>query len=154
TLQQIAKNIRVLWTRIYTVGQIILNPTEKCFQQHSFFLLPGSNMAISATDTLGDPTSPQHENPGQCLGFSALLPFLGAPLLRVVTQSYLPEVAYAQVVYGASIMSFLEGALVVIMGLCLLKALETILTLVATFSLDATLTLKEMWPEKKIKTVD
>jgi hypothetical protein len=35
-----------------------------------------------------------------------------------------------------------------------LKALETILTLVATFSLDATLTLKEMCPEKKIKTVD
>uniref|UniRef100_A0A8C7JM06 Uncharacterized protein n=1 Tax=Oncorhynchus kisutch TaxID=8019 RepID=A0A8C7JM06_ONCKI len=121
-----------------------------------------------------DPTSPQHENPGQCLGFSALLPFLGAPLLRVVTQSYLPEVAYAQVVYGhdwmnlgnsvvPSLLAWLalhsrdniaEGALVVIMGLCLLKALETILTLVATFSLDATLTLKEMWPEKKIKTVD
>uniref|UniRef100_A0A673WC30 Transmembrane protein 69 n=1 Tax=Salmo trutta TaxID=8032 RepID=A0A673WC30_SALTR len=146
-----------------------------------------------------EPTSPQHENPGQCLGYSALLPLLGAPLLIAVTQSYLPEVAYAQVVYGASIMSFLggarwgfslpkgmvpsllaylvlhcrdniaEGALVVIMGLGLalhnnqtllpgypgwLKALETILTLVATFSLDATLTLKKMCPERKSKTVD
>lgn len=59
-----------------------------------------------------------------------------------------------------------EGALVVIIGLgralhnnqTLLPGypgwLKTILTLVATFSLDATLTLKEMFPEKKIKTVD
>uniref|UniRef100_A0A8C8M7U7 Uncharacterized protein n=1 Tax=Oncorhynchus tshawytscha TaxID=74940 RepID=A0A8C8M7U7_ONCTS len=118
-----------------------------------------------------DTTSPQHENPGQCLGFSALLPFLGAPLLIAVTHSYLPEVAFpAQhdwMNLGNSVVPSLlawlalhsrdniaEGALVVIMGLCLLKALETILTLVATFSLDATLTLKEMCPEKKIKTVD
>ncbi|XP_029581085.1 transmembrane protein 69 [Salmo trutta] len=147
--------------------------------------------------------------PALYLGFSGLLPFLGAPLLMAVTQSYLPEVAYAQVVYGASIVSFLggarwgfalpegspaqpdwmnlgnsvvpsllawlallcrdnitEGALVVIMGLGLalhydltllpgypgwFKAMRTILTLVATFSLVATLTLQKMCPEKKIK---
>lgn len=147
--------------------------------------------------------------PALYLGFSGLLPFLGVPLLMAVTQSYLPEVAYAQVVYGASIVSFLggarwgfalpegspaqpdwmnlgnsvvpsllawlallcrdnitEGALVVIMGLGLalhydltllpgypgwFKAMRTILTLVATFSLVATLTLQKMCLEKKIK---
>uniref|UniRef100_A0A3P8ZEY1 Uncharacterized protein n=2 Tax=Esox lucius TaxID=8010 RepID=A0A3P8ZEY1_ESOLU len=131
------------------------------------------------------------------LGFSGLLPFLGTPLLMSVTQSYLPEVAYAQMVYGASILSFLggfalpegspahtdwmnlsnsvvpsllawmallcrdniaEGALIVNRGVVLalhyditllpgypswFKAIRTILTLVVTFSLVATLTLKE-----------
>lgn len=56
--------------------------------------------------------------PALYLGFSGLLPFLGAPLLMAVTQSYLPEVAYSQVVYGASIMSFLGGAR---WGFCLPK---------------------------------
>uniref|UniRef100_A0A4W5M965 Transmembrane protein 69 n=1 Tax=Hucho hucho TaxID=62062 RepID=A0A4W5M965_9TELE len=209
-----SQNIWVLWTRID-----ILNPTEKCFLQHCrfysqgptwrsrllqvsdpqvhrllcLFALPGAPRSHGPWERR-EPTSPQHENLGQCLGFSALLPFLGAPLLIAVTQSYLPEVAYAQVVYGGSpaqhvwmnlgisvvpsLLAWLalhcrdniaEGALVVIMGLGLalhndqtllpgypgwLKALGTILTLVATFSLDAILTLKEMCPEKKIKTVD
>ncbi|KAL0966285.1 hypothetical protein UPYG_G00293390 [Umbra pygmaea] len=147
--------------------------------------------------------------PALYIGFSSVLPFLGAPLLMAITHSYLPEVAYAQVVYGASIVSFLggarwgfalpegspaqpdwmnlgnsvvpsllawlallcrdniaEGSLVVIMGLGLalhyditllpgypswFKAMRTILTLVATFSLVATLTLKGMYPEKKLK---
>lgn len=148
--------------------------------------------------------------PALYLGFSGLTPFLAAPLLMAVTQSYYPEVAYAQVVYGASIVSFLggarwgfalpegspakpdwmnlgnsvvpsllawlallckdnitEGALMVVMGLGLslhydltllpgypgwFKVMRTILTLVATFSLVATLTLKEFFPEKKMKT--
>ncbi|XP_071773824.1 transmembrane protein 69-like isoform X1 [Centroberyx gerrardi] len=147
--------------------------------------------------------------PALYLGFSGLVPFLSAPLLMAATQSFYPEVAYAQVVYGASIVSFLggarwgfaipegsparpdwmnlgnsvvpsllawlallcrdnvaEGALVVIMGLGLslhydltllpgypawFKAMRTVLTLVATFSLVATLTLKKFCTEKKIK---
>ncbi|XP_022068607.1 transmembrane protein 69-like [Acanthochromis polyacanthus] len=149
--------------------------------------------------------------PALYLGFSGLIPFLSAPLLMAATQSFYPEVAYAQMVYGASIVSFLggarwgfaipegspaqpdwmnlgnsvvpslvawlallcrdniaEGALVVIMGLGLslhydltllpgypawFKAMRTILTLVATFSLVATLALKEFCPEKKIKEI-
>ncbi|XP_056148820.1 transmembrane protein 69 isoform X2 [Lampris incognitus] len=151
----------------------------------------------------------QAPKPALYLGFSGLIPFLSAPLLMVVTQSFCPEVAYMQVVYGASIVSFLggarwgfaipegsparpdwmnlgnslvpsllawlallcrdnvaEGALVVIMGLGLslhydltllpsypawFKAMRTILTLVATFSLVTTLTLKKFCPEKKLK---
>ncbi|XP_038574443.1 transmembrane protein 69-like isoform X1 [Micropterus salmoides] len=151
----------------------------------------------------------QAPKPALYLGFSGLLPFLSAPLLMAATQSFYPELAYAQVVYGASIVSFLggarwgfaipagspaqpdwmnlgnsvlpsllawlallcrdniaEGALVVIMGLGLslhfdltllpgypswFKAMRTVLTLVATFSLVATLTIKQFYPEKKIK---
>ncbi|XP_051249165.1 transmembrane protein 69-like [Dicentrarchus labrax] len=154
-------------------------------------------------------TLAQAPKPALYLGFSGLIPFLSAPLLMAATQSFYPELAYAQVVYGASIVSFLggsrwgfaipagspaqpdwmnlgnsvvpsllawlallcrdniaEGALVVIMGLGLslhydltllpgypswFKAMRTILTLVATFSLVATLTMKKFCTEKKIR---
>lgn len=147
--------------------------------------------------------------PALYLGFSGLLPFMSAPLLMAATQSFYPEVAFAQMVYGASIVSFLggarwgfaipegspaqpdwmnlgnsvvpslvawlamlcrdniaEGSLLVIMGLGLslhydltllpgyppwFKAMRTVLTLVATFSLVATLALKQSCPEKKIR---
>lgn len=138
----------------------------------------------------------QAPKPALYLGFSGLIPFLSAPLFMAATQSFHPEVAYAQMAYGASIVSFLggarwgfampagspakpdwmnlgnsvvpsllawlallcrdnitEGALVVIMGLGLslhydlsllpgypvwFRAMRTVLTLVATFSLVAT----------------
>ncbi|XP_072219127.1 transmembrane protein 69-like [Leuresthes tenuis] len=153
----------------------------------------------------------QAPKPALYLGFSGLIPFLSAPLLMAATQSFYPEVAYAQMVYGASIVSFLggarwgfaippgspappdwmnlgnsvvpsllawlallcrdnftEGALVVIMGLGLslhydltllpgypvwFKAMRTVLTLVATFSLVATLAVKNLCTEKKIKDI-
>ncbi|XP_030258374.1 transmembrane protein 69-like [Sparus aurata] len=149
--------------------------------------------------------------PALYLGFSGLIPFISAPLLMAATQSFYPEVAYAQMVYGATIVSFLggarwgfaipegspaqpdwmnlgnsvvpsllawlallcrdnfaEGALVVIMGLGLslhydltllpgypswFKAMRTVLTLVATFSLAATLAIKKFCSEKKIKEI-
>ncbi|XP_076601534.1 transmembrane protein 69-like [Chaetodon auriga] len=153
----------------------------------------------------------QAPKPALYLGFSGLIPFVSAPLLMAAMQSFYPEVAYAQMVYGASIVSFLggarwgfaipagspaqpdwmnlgnsvvpsllawlallcwdnitEGALIVIMGLGLslhydltllpgypswFKAMRTILTLVATFSLVVTLTIKRFCPEKKIKEI-
>ncbi|KAM9350136.1 transmembrane protein 69-like [Symphorus nematophorus] len=153
----------------------------------------------------------QAPKPALYLGFGGLIPFLSAPLLMAATQSFYPELAYAQMVYGASIVSFLggarwgfaipagspaqpdwmnlgnsvvpsllawlallcrdnfaEGALVVIMGLGLslhydltllpgypawFKAMRTVLTLVATFSLVATLTIKKFCSEKKIKEI-
>lgn len=153
----------------------------------------------------------QAPKPALYLGFSGLIPFLSAPLLMAATQSFYPELAYAQVAYGASIVSFLggarwgfaipagspaqpdwmnlgnsvvpsllawlallcrdniaEGALVVIMGLGLslhydltllpgypawFKAMRTVLTLVATFSLVATLTIKKFCAEKKLKEI-
>ncbi|XP_061550978.1 transmembrane protein 69-like isoform X1 [Phycodurus eques] len=147
--------------------------------------------------------------PALYLGFSGLIPFVTAPLFMATTQSFYPEVAYAQMLYGAGIVSFLggarwgfaipdgspaqpdwmnlgnsvvpsllawlallcrdnvvEGAMVVIMGLGLslhcdlillpgypawFKAMRTVLTVVATFSLVATLILKKVCTEKKLK---
>lgn len=153
----------------------------------------------------------QAPKPALYLGFSGLIPFMSAPLLMAATQSFYPELAYAQMVYGAAIVSFLggarwgfaipagspaqpdwmnlgnsvilsllawmalfckdnimDGALVVMMGLGLslhydltllpgypawFKAMRTVLTLVATFSLVATLALKQVCPEKEIRQI-
>lgn len=153
----------------------------------------------------------QAPTPALFLGFSGLIPFMSAPLLMAATQSFYPELAYAQVVYGAAIVSFLggarwgfaipagspaqpdwmnlgnsvipsllawiallckdnitEGALVVLMGLGLslhydltllpgypswFKAMRTVLTLVATFSLVATLLLQQVYPKKKLEQI-
>lgn len=47
--------------------------------------------------------------PALLLGLAGLIPFFSAPLAMAVTETYLPEVAFAQVAYGASILSFLGG---------------------------------------------
>lgn len=144
--------------------------------------------------------------PALYLGLSGLVPFVSTPLLMAITETYIPELAYAQVVYGASIVSFLGGArwgfalpegspakpdwlnlansvvpsiiawvallfshniiqsgMLVIIGLGIslhydlallptypgwFKALRTILTTVAFFSLLATIVLKGFYPEK------
>lgn len=148
--------------------------------------------------------------PALYLGSAGLLPFVAAPLFMAATGSFCPQVAHAQVVYGASIVSFLggarwgfaipegsparpdwlnlgnsvvpsliawlallcrdnvtEGALLVLMGLGLslhydltllpgypawFKAMRTVLTLVATFSLVATLALKKFCHEEEEDT--
>ncbi|KAM4722944.1 transmembrane protein 69 [Rhinophrynus dorsalis] len=146
--------------------------------------------------------------PALYLGLAGLIPFVAAPLLMSITTSYYPEVAFAQVVYGASILSFLggvrwgfaipenspakpdwmnltnstvpallawfallfrdnltESAILVIMGLGIalhydlallptypswFKALRAILTLVAVFSLVATLLINSIYPHKSL----
>ncbi|XP_065154195.1 transmembrane protein 69 [Paramisgurnus dabryanus] len=148
--------------------------------------------------------------PALYLGLSGLIPFVSAPLLMAVSEVYLPEVAFAQVAYGASIVSFLGGvrwgfalpagspakpdwlnlansvvpaliawvsllfshditqsAILVMMGLGIalhydlsllptypswFKALRTILTVVAFFSLMGTIVIKQFYPEKKYYT--
>ncbi|KAJ8390417.1 hypothetical protein AAFF_G00108110 [Aldrovandia affinis] len=150
--------------------------------------------------------------PALYLGFCGLLPFLAPPLVMAITELYFPDLAYAQVAYGASILSFLGGArwgfalpegspakpdwlnlgnsvvpsllawvalmfrdsiteatMMVVMGLGIslhydlallpgypswFKALRTVLTLVATFSLVATLMVKGVYPEKKLSLWD
>ncbi|XP_053550037.1 transmembrane protein 69 [Bombina bombina] len=148
--------------------------------------------------------------PALYLGLGGLIPFISAPLLMSVTTCYYPEVAFAQVAYGASILSFLggvrwgfaipenspakldwmnltnsvvppllawlallfrenttEATLLVIMGLGIalhydlallptypswFKALRAILTLVAVFSLVATLIVAGLYPHKPLVT--
>uniref|UniRef100_H3AVV9 Transmembrane protein 69 n=1 Tax=Latimeria chalumnae TaxID=7897 RepID=H3AVV9_LATCH len=48
--------------------------------------------------------------PALYLGFGGLIPFVSAPLLMGAMEAYYPEVAFAQVAYGACIVSFLGGA--------------------------------------------
>lgn len=146
--------------------------------------------------------------PALYLGFAGLIPFVFPTLLMAATETYFPELAFAQVAYGASIVSFLGGirwgfalpdsspakpdwlnlansvvpplfawlamlmsdniipaATVVIMGLGIslhydlsllptypswFKALRTVLTLVAFFSLLGTLMINGTHPTKKL----
>ncbi|KAG8437044.1 hypothetical protein GDO86_007938, partial [Hymenochirus boettgeri] len=150
--------------------------------------------------------------PALYLGLAGLIPFVSAPLLMNVTACYYPEMAYAQVAYGASILSFLggvrwgyaipesspakpdwmnltnstvppllawfgllfrdnisESAVLVIMGLGIalhydlallptypswFKALRAILTLVAIFSLIASLICANVYPHKTLFSKD
>uniref|UniRef100_A0A667XJ17 Uncharacterized protein n=1 Tax=Myripristis murdjan TaxID=586833 RepID=A0A667XJ17_9TELE len=48
--------------------------------------------------------------PALYLGLDGLVPFVSPPLLMGVTEIYFPELAYAQLAYGASNWSFLGGA--------------------------------------------
>lgn len=48
--------------------------------------------------------------PALYLGFAGLVPFVSPTLFMAVTESYYPELAYAQLAYAASIVSFLGGA--------------------------------------------
>lgn len=48
--------------------------------------------------------------PALILGFAGLIPFVTPALVMGVSEIYCPEVAYAQLAYGASILSFLGGA--------------------------------------------
>lgn len=48
--------------------------------------------------------------PALYLGLAGLIPFVCPTLFMGVTESYIPELAYAQVAYAASILSFLGGA--------------------------------------------
>lgn len=146
--------------------------------------------------------------PALYLGFAGLIPFVTPTLFMAVTECYCPDLAFAQMAYGASIISFLGGArwgfalpesspakpdwinlansvvpsllawvtmlmsdniipaaTMVIMGLGIslhydlsllptypswFKALRSILSAVAFFSLAGTLIVKAVYPEKKM----
>lgn len=146
--------------------------------------------------------------PALLLGFAGLVPFVAPTLFMAVTESYFTDLAFAQLTYGAAILSFLGGArwgfalpesspakpdwinlansvvpslvawvavlmgdsfvpavIMVIMGLGMslhydlsllptypswFKALRFVLTIVAFFSLVGTLTIRGVYPDKKI----
>lgn len=146
--------------------------------------------------------------PALVLGFAGLIPFVSPTLLMAVTGTFYPQLAYAQIAYAASIMSFLGGArwgfalpesspakpdwinlansvvpsllawitmmmcdnivpaatmVIVGLGIALhydlsllptypswFKALRTVLTIVAFFSLVGTIMMHGIYPEKNI----
>ncbi|XP_042242584.1 transmembrane protein 69-like isoform X2 [Homarus americanus] len=47
--------------------------------------------------------------PALALGFSGLIPFVAAPVYMITTGVFEPDIAQAQLFYGASILSFLGG---------------------------------------------
>lgn len=52
---------------------------------------------------------PQGPGPALCLGVAGLIPFVSAPLYMANSGYFLPDIASAQLAYGASILSFLGG---------------------------------------------
>ncbi|XP_039342100.1 transmembrane protein 69 isoform X3 [Mauremys reevesii] len=146
--------------------------------------------------------------PASYLVLAGLIPFVSVPLIMAIQQTYYPELAFAQMTYGATIVSFLGGvrwgfalpenspappdwmnlgssivppllawyailfkedltqaAIMVIIGLGValhydlaflptypswFKALRALLTVVAVFSLVATLVLMDVFPEKQL----
>lgn len=52
----------------------------------------------------------QSPKPALYLGFAGLIPFVFPTLFMAMTENYYPELAYAQLAYSASIVSFLGGA--------------------------------------------
>ncbi|XP_007576958.1 transmembrane protein 69-like [Poecilia formosa] len=48
--------------------------------------------------------------PALCLGFAGLIPFVSPPLIMAATETFYPELAYAQLAYAAAIISFLGGS--------------------------------------------
>ncbi|XP_043376378.1 transmembrane protein 69 isoform X2 [Dermochelys coriacea] len=147
--------------------------------------------------------------PAFYLGLAGLIPFVSVPLIMAIQQTYYTELAFAQITYGATIVSFLGGvrwgfavpenssanpdwmnlgnsivppllawfailfkddltqaAIMVIIGLGValhydlavlptypswFKALRVLLTVVAVFSLVATLGLMDVYPEKQLR---
>ena len=57
---------------------------------------------------------PQGPGPALCLGVAGLIPFVTAPLYMANSGYFLPDIATAQLAYGASILSFLGGVRCVI----------------------------------------
>ncbi|ESP05314.1 hypothetical protein LOTGIDRAFT_103089 [Lottia gigantea] len=47
--------------------------------------------------------------PALLLGSSGLIPFISAPCYLIMSQTYLHHIAFAQLMYGATILSFLGG---------------------------------------------
>lgn len=146
--------------------------------------------------------------PALLLGFAGLVPFVAPTLFMAMTESYCTDLAFAQLTYGAAILSFLGGArwgfalpegsparpdwinlansvvpsllawvavlmgdsivaavTMIVMGLGVslhydlsllptypswFKALRSVLTVVAFFSLIGTITMHGVYPEKKM----
>ena len=95
-------------------SSLILSNTMTLKKQ--FSLSPKCNINYKPLTTakkmniLGDlkhlPSAPA---PALCLGLSGLIPFVSAPLYMYNSGFFLPDVATAQLAYGASILSFLGG---------------------------------------------
>lgn len=52
---------------------------------------------------------PHSPKPALYITLAGLIPFIAPPLIMVMTKTYIPELAFTQMAYGASFLSFLGG---------------------------------------------
>ncbi|XP_015340557.1 transmembrane protein 69 [Marmota monax] len=52
---------------------------------------------------------PDSPKPALYITLAGLIPFIAPPLIMVMTKTYIPELAFTQMAYGASFLSFLGG---------------------------------------------
>ncbi|KAM6172234.1 transmembrane protein 69 [Erethizon dorsatum] len=52
---------------------------------------------------------PESPRPALYITLAGLIPFIAPPLIMVMTKSYIPVLAFTQMAYGASLLSFLGG---------------------------------------------
>ena len=77
------------------------NNLQRCWNKRN------RSTALVVYDSLKDlKSSPV---PALVLGFSGLIPFVAAPGFLIMSQVYSSQIAFAQMAYGASILSFLGG---------------------------------------------
>ena len=78
--------------------------------RRQFSSSPVQNVNLKNISILSDLRClPQGPGPALCLGVAGLIPFVSAPLYMANSGYFLPDIATAQLAYGASILSFLGG---------------------------------------------
>lgn len=78
--------------------------------RRQFSVSPVPKMNLKNISVLSDLRClPQGPGPALCLGVAGLIPFVTAPLYMANSGYFLPDIATAQLAYGASILSFLGG---------------------------------------------
>ena len=78
--------------------------------RRQFSSSPVQNVNLKNISILSDLRClPQGPGPALCLGVAGLIPFVSAPLYMANSGFFLPDIATAQLAYGASILSFLGG---------------------------------------------
>ena len=78
--------------------------------RRQFSVSPVQNVNLKNISVLSDLRClPQGPGPALCLGVAGLIPFVSAPLYMANSGYFLPDIATAQLAYGASILSFLGG---------------------------------------------
>ena len=106
-LQSVIKQMSLSQT-IHQLPKIIT--LSAVSNRRQFSSSPVQNVNLKNMSILSDLRClPQGPGPALCLGVAGLIPFVSAPLYMANSGYFLPDIATAQLVYGASILSFLGG---------------------------------------------
>ena len=128
TISQLTNSASVLGCYKHTQRTISKSHTPLTECQQQLCLVPHDKMKSEILQFAGFHSSSRHEEqtkaltvwqsmrelprsplPALTLGLSGLIPFVSAPFYMIMSGNFCPTIAYAQVAYGASILSFLGG---------------------------------------------